>query len=311
PADQVEYRITSTGTVLDATGITLHASVTIEGNRQAASDGQVLATHWHDNLGNVLVSRVAPNGTVLDPAGIRVGSGFYAGMAASGYPEPAITASGPGTFWITWTTTSGRVAARLHTDGGLPDPPAGILVSPTIDFGDIACGSSGTCLTVWEDNTLYGSAETLVARRLDPGGMVLDDASQPLLAEVQGVPQELLPAVACNSATCFAAWSEWSNPNDRANLNGLRLAPGGAAIGATARMSCNKCDWPARTAAAASPTQFLAVWTASSNHVVTAARMRSSDGTVLDVPELQLDPGEINDGETVAAVFDGTQFVAA
>jgi hypothetical protein len=306
PTEQLEFRISVAGTVLDPTGVTLHAGVNIDSNRQVASDGLVTVIHWHDATGRVFVSRVDSAANLLDPAGVRIGTGF------TGVPEPAISAAGPGEFWVTWDGQNGRVATRFFTDGGAPDSPLGVPLSATADLGDIACAEAlGVCLAVWQDANIYGSAQAIVARRLTAAGAVLDNPSLPLTPQVQAAPQELVPAAACNGQLCFAAWAQWAGPDQRASVYAERIGLGGLNVDAQpSLMSCEGCDWPGAVAAAASPTQFIAAWTVNSDHLAFAARM-SADMTVLDSPELQLDSQEANNNEPLAAVFDGKQFVLA
>jgi hypothetical protein len=114
----------------DTGGIGVSTVVERQENPSVASNGTDYFVMWSDILGvggrDIYGSRVASDGTVLDPAGIAVST------AASGQQRPSVASNGTSYFaaWQDWRsgTDWNIYGARVASDGTVLDP-AGIAVS--------------------------------------------------------------------------------------------------------------------------------------------------------------------------------------
>jgi hypothetical protein len=130
---------------------------------------------WNDDRGgstsNVWGARVAVDGTVRDPSGIRISS---SGKAA----DPAVAFDGQG-WLVAWEdvrsgTSYDIYAARVSLAGAVLDP-SGIAVSrrATGEFLPAIAFDGQDHVLVWQVQTAAGDYD-LLAARVTPAGVVLD-----------------------------------------------------------------------------------------------------------------------------------------
>ena len=168
----VARRITANGVLLDPSGIVIGNSPGFDEQAAIASDGTNWLVSWKTNtpIPSRRVSRVAANGTLLDPTGIEVlpGQGTWS----------ASLAFGAGTYLLinqTGFNTSGLWMTRLGTNGTPLGPPVQLGTGSSVDLSF----NGHNFVATWED-TRSGRFDVYVARveptqgtLLDPQGLAL------------------------------------------------------------------------------------------------------------------------------------------
>jgi hypothetical protein len=196
------------GTVLDPEGLAVGVG---SGNRRhprVAWSGRVFLAVWMQERPNagwdVVATRVAPDGRVLDPAGIVVGGG------SADQTRPAVAWTGRA-FVIAWMDAqrggTDISAARVDDDGRVLDPDA-IAVSVAADEqGYPAVGGlvpSGQALIVWVDKRA-GDTYALYGTPLGPDGRV----ERPDGVALSIAPRlHMFPAASCRAGECLIVWEE-------------------------------------------------------------------------------------------------------
>jgi hypothetical protein len=173
----------------------------------AASNGTNSLVIWSDGRSgptDIYGARFAPDGTVLDPAGIVIST------AANGQTSPAVASDGAN-YLVAWADqrgdTSDIYVSRV-TSVGLVLDPAGIPVSLAAGFqGEPAVTFDGTnYLVVWTDER--GDDADIYGARVTPGGTVVDTSGIPLVA----VPAyQSAPAVAYDGTDVLLVWADTRN----------------------------------------------------------------------------------------------------
>jgi hypothetical protein len=112
---------------------------------QAAFDGTNFFVVWYDHRrnthpdGEAWGARIAPDGTVLDPAGIRIPGG--------GPPEVAFDGT---TYLVVWATGQGVAAVRVSTTGVVLDStPIQVVANVSTVKGPKVSVGNGSSLIVW------------------------------------------------------------------------------------------------------------------------------------------------------------------
>ena len=127
---------------------------------------------WNDiREGEVFGTRVKPDGTLLDPEGIRINIGDEPGGS------PAVAYNGTH-FFVVWATGDGVRGVRVKPDGTVVGPVFNVINSDE-SFGpvDIAC-SEDICLVTF---TVEGDDETVIFfTRVTKDGEVLEEADRSL-----------------------------------------------------------------------------------------------------------------------------------
>lgn len=206
-------RVRSDGTVFDPDGLAVGVG---SGNRRhprVAWNGRVFFAVWmqeRPEMGwDVVGSRIAPDGRVIDPRGIIVGGG------TGDQSRPAVAWNGRA-FVVTWMNARGDetdvAAARVDETGRVLDPAAIAISTAAGEQGYPAVGapadSSGHSVIVWVDKrsgiyALYGAALAPNGRVMQPDGIAL--SSSPRL--------HMFPFVACRAKDCLVVWEE-EHPSD-------------------------------------------------------------------------------------------------
>ena len=174
-------RVTTTGTVLDPSGIPISTTPNDQGSAGLAFDGTNYLVTWQDRredpAEDIWGARVSPNGTVLDPAG------FPIGVAAQYQWAPDVAFDGSN-FFVSWTDRrigSWDIYGARVTPGGSVLDPGGIPISTAPEFQVYPALAFGGAdyLVVWtdeRDNVDYH----IHGARVTPGGNVLDPGGIPI-----------------------------------------------------------------------------------------------------------------------------------
>jgi hypothetical protein len=263
----------------------------VQGQQLACNELDVCLTVWsqRENSDHYLVGRLTgPNG----PIGERlITFDFHEDYEF----EPQVAARDNGDFLVAWNTTSGGFAARVDaTDGTLIDEPPIVLGDWRYYVMHAASNVDSYVLTVRNVN-----ADTLHTVRIVDGAPL--DVTPPLVGawidhSLGVAPGQFAIALGTDAFTRFDLQT------------GAPLAPTTTefekyAVG----------DLPA---IASDGTNYMLVWQASNK--IYAARIRASDGLLLDPPDEfnQLSGGHViatdsaMDDGTPKLVFDGTHFIA-
>jgi hypothetical protein len=152
-ADIYGARVAPDGTVLDATGLALSRAASSQTSVGVAASGQNALVVWRDlrnPSAEVYGTRVLPDGTVLDPAGIAITS------APDDQAFPSVAYDGQ-SYLVVWQQSQAGGpndlhGARVALDGSVLDP-AGFTVSA--DSSDelaprVAAGGTGHLLVVYQ-----------------------------------------------------------------------------------------------------------------------------------------------------------------
>jgi hypothetical protein len=289
----------------------------------AFGGGEYLAV-WTDSRGatqTLAATRIAPDGTVLDP------TGFYVSLTAGGFPTVAF---GGGNFFVVWlgyqgdtTEITGLIGSRVSTAGAVLDP--GGLPLTTTDWRFAENRSSlaydGTnFLLVWEQYHFESPWESqILASRLTTGGVRIDATPIVLATDNNGVQS---PTVTFCGTSYVAAWQRSVQDQDpfslnhedlyvgRVGLNGTALDPGGVVL------SNAHVDQSAPRAACVGTTALI-VWedsreayndpTGGTWNIMGA---RFANGSVLDPGGLYI-AAALNNQRHPAIASNGTNFLVA
>lgn len=211
-------RIAPDGTVLDRSGIAVSPPgwyVYDDARPGVATDGTISLVAWSGYYGDsarVCAARVAPDGMVLDPAGIALAN-------SSDETDVAVASDGSG-FIVVWEGVGG---VRISADGQLLDSQP-IVISrrpgerPAVSFG------KDSYLVVW-DARVSDSVCDVYGARVTPDGSVLD--SSPIVVSV-AVHEFGYPAVAFDGTNFLVAWQGGSSEDP--GIYGTRVSAEGKVL---------------------------------------------------------------------------------
>ncbi len=289
-------RISTSGQRLDGAGVDLSGANAAQGSTPIVVEweGSQWKAGWPVASG-ARFARVTSGGQVLDPGGVFV-AGATTGPTA---------ASGDGGIEIASTVYDGStddvVASKLNAGSAWGTQRILSVATPQQTSADLATSGAGAML-------VFRSTSSAQARVL---AMRLDGAGNPLLGEpievasgpsVNG-PGE--PAVAWNGTHFLVAWGSGSA------VVAQRLLPSGAKVGAPVTVLAQSFGRPA---VAALGEVFLVVGRKYGSTpqiiVAVAARVRGSDGALLDISPIVLPGSGYVSQPPAVTTLDGRWLVA-
>ena len=198
-----------------------------------AFDGENYLATWADRRAGpdqVYYTRVAPDGTALDPDGRRLLPQDSAAVQLA--PMPASNGSG---FLVAWLASgAGYVvsAARLGPDGEPLDSNAIRFTPDSIFQWSVASGTDGdNYLVVWCGEVWGNDSTVLRCSRLSAEGAILDSVPITVLSSLTDVAEL---AVAYLDGTYLVTWTDWRADGDiyacRVLQDGTVLDTGGFAV---------------------------------------------------------------------------------
>ncbi|WP_375771542.1 hypothetical protein NR798_11810 [Archangium gephyra] len=241
------------------------------GPKVAYGGGKYLVVWTDVRDGRIYGARMKPDGTLLDPEGLRLNT----------HPEH-LFASNPNVaydgedFVVVWDSGEGVDGVRLEPDGAAPGPVFKVITSGEV-AGDVglAC-SRKVCLVAFAADSDEGS--DIGALRIGPDGRRLDESVIFLSsATVTGEP-----AVAWNGKEFLVVWTDSHGGVDTPDIYGNRVKEDGTVLGqsfpigaAPGMQRTPAVTWTGR--------RFLVVWgdMRGSDWDIFGARVRS-DGKVDD-----------------------------
>ena len=267
-----------------------------------AFDGTQHLVVWQDGRGEedalIYGARVAADGTVLDPYGLRIAVGQYPRVAAGEdgflvlFAERAAQGSLPDTIR----------AARVSAAGVVLDPGGfDLAMSRSWDFSGSVAFADGNYLAAWtHESDTYLARIALDGTILDPGGVLT-------------IPEGWIAgqALASGGGTTFLTWQlEGAILGSRISPQGTLLDPGGIEIEPFV-------DAWAGPLVAFDGTSYVVAWLVPDDDTQppsmnVKARRVTPEGAVLDpVAILVLSRPHLNGGDTLALASNGAGSVVA
>ncbi|MBZ4416704.1 hypothetical protein [Myxococcus sp. RHSTA-1-4] len=241
------------------------------GNVAVAYGGGKYLVAWEDvREGNVYATRVKPDGTLLDPEGIRLNPLPGAGG------QPAIAYDGTN-FVVVWDTGDGASGIRVSPRGEVIGELFEVFYSGDV-FGpvDIACGRE-MCLVTYE--VTADDADDIWMTRMRPDGTVLETRS---LSDSDRDADSA--AVAWNGREFLVVWGDTRGGDlDARNIHGARVLPDGTILDPGGRPLVSVPGDQRTPDVVWTGRRFLVVWSDNrgGDYDVYGARVRS-DGRVED-----------------------------
>ncbi|MCX6843958.1 MAG: hypothetical protein NTX53_16975, partial [candidate division WOR-3 bacterium] len=202
-------RVTPEGAVLDPSGIAIAQAAYNQSYPAVSSDGANSLVVWQDNRTgsgwyDIYGTRVTPQGTVLDSAGIIISPAIYDQLA------PDVSFDGAN-YLVVWEDIRNAIdrdiyGARVTPERAVLDP-SGILISQAEgDQGSPTEGFDGTnYLVAWEDFS-NGIDWNIYSARVTPAGLVCDTG--PVTTQER---DQMLPALACGTGgQMLAVYQSWT-----------------------------------------------------------------------------------------------------
>lgn len=199
-------RVSRAGAVRDARDLAIGVGAGNRRHPRVAWSGGVFLVVWMEERPgsgwDVAAARVGPDGVVLDPGGIAVGTG------PGDQTRPAVAWNGAA-FVVVWM--DGRngepdiAAARVDPNGRVLDvEPIMVSRAPGEQSYPAVASLHGEAAVVWVDRRGAGPF-ALYGTRLAADGRVLDPEGVPLSITPR---LHMFPAIACGERECLVLWEE-------------------------------------------------------------------------------------------------------
>ncbi|UCG43880.1 MAG: hypothetical protein JSU73_04480 [candidate division WOR-3 bacterium] len=299
-------RMATSGQVLDPGGKPASAAANSQSWPSIASDGQNFLVVWRDDnrgSGDINGARVLADGTVLDPAGIRISS------SPSTQLQPVV-GFGDTSYLVAWTHRAGQsyevYGAMVYWDGTVGST---IEITNTAETQEEpAIAFNGTdFLVAWQDGRNHPYWSDIYAARVSRTGTVLDpDGIEVARAE----NSQWVPAVASDGSGFLVVWedrrtvNQWDVQAARVTADGTVLDPDGILV--------SLADGYQRFPDVASDgASYLVVWQNQQTAMpfdVCGARV-TTDGSVLDSAGIGIGVGEHDQALPTVAFVDAEYFV--
>lgn len=268
-----------------------------------SSGALVVWTDFRGTNADVYGARLAPVGTVLDPAGIAI--------ATSAAPEDRAAVAWNGTaFLVAWQRGAGSgpdiEAARVSAAGALLDTTPLAVSSATGAQTEPAVTAMGTgFLVAWTDGRASAMDTDIYAARVDATGAVQDATG---IAVSLATGAQSAPAVVFDGTDALVAWSEARGTDadiyaTRVSTAGVVTDPAGVAL--SNAMGAQRA--PVLTPFGA---DVFAAWCDARGGQEAVYGTRVSAGAALDPAGIGIAQAGTGPCE-VAAAFDGTDALLA
>ena len=302
-------RVSSTGTVLDTSGLVLSTGPGSAVDPQVASNGtdfQVVWSQFQSENWAVRGTRVTSAGVVVDPGGKR----YSPAVGAQSWPH---VASNGTDYLATWYVTGSDgyfdVAARRVSSAGLLLDSSDIMIASGTNYDETSAvvASNGTVyLVAWSDSR--SGTSRVYANRVSSAGAVLDGTGFTL----SGTSEQYMQAVASNGTDFFAMWLDYRNAGTR-DLYGTRVTGSGVVVDGTGlAVSATASIQETNASLASDGLDYLATWTAwntsASTFQILGSRISASAGSlsaVLDTTSLVLSANASHKHSTVTRASSG------
>ncbi|MDY7233224.1 Ig-like domain-containing protein [Hyalangium rubrum] len=305
PTNLYGARVSTAGTPVGGT-LTLSNATGNQSEVALAFDGTNYVAVWQDERSgtqaDIYATRISPNGTVLEPAGISVSA------APEAQRNPTVAFAGT-TALVVWedfrnaSTGADLYGARIGLDGSVLDA-AGLplVLQPAAQSRPALTRLGSEYLLGWQDLRSATSQSDVYVARVNAAGTVLD-ASGVVVSQAPDAQHSV--ALASNGTSALITWHD-----ARAlDIVGARVSAAGAVLdpaGFTASRSANTETSPA---VAFDGTNYLVVWQDNRGNGFDIYGVRvSGSGAVLDASGLALSTANGHQRKPALA-FDGTNYL--
>ncbi|RKI75240.1 HYR domain-containing protein [Corallococcus sp. AB049A] len=271
----------------------------------SSSSGTYLVIWTVDNGGNqdVIGTRVTTlTGTVLDPKGIRLATG------PNNQSHPSVATDGRN-FLVTWDESGSVKGARYEISSGSRLGSVFSLSTAAGGQSSSAMAFDGTqYLVVWNDSRNGTPGDVYGTRVRASDGVVLDPAGIPIGT---GPGAQGSPAVSFDGSRFLVAWSDSRNDPMSDDLYGARVDAAGTVLDPAGIPISTAAGGQSHPSIASMAGTFLVTWDDARDGVTGTfgARVRGSDGVVLDPQGLAIATGGTTAQESSAVASDGSRFL--
>ncbi|SEL31132.1 hypothetical protein SAMN05444354_105186 [Stigmatella aurantiaca] len=309
-------RINTLGQVLDTVPLTL--STSNASKVQVASQGSSFLVVWTDSANALRATRVrAQDGARLDLSDLLLDASANASTSA----PFAVTFDGMD-YQVLWQSTRGgvqtllntRVSAAGATGAGTEVSVSAIHAPAPSDWVGIAAAAPGRFLTVYSQYAPVMGNRRPMARLVER----VRASVSPMLPVGPAALSQHAPAAAVGAGRYLVVWAETdSSSPPNTHILAVRVdAATGAVLDSPPLRVSQSVGVPGdrrEAAVAFAGENFLVVWTESAGNVpvIQGARVRASDGAVLDAPLLIGGLFSFAPDETPSVASDGTNFLVA
>ncbi|MCY1075747.1 hypothetical protein [Archangium lansingense] len=272
-------RVSSTGEVLDPSGITLSSAGSWQRTPAVASDGVDWLVVWVDDrsgdLPDIYGTRVSSTGEVLDPLGVAIRA------TAASESAPAVASNGNG-YLVVWSAPGSDgsmdvLGARVTSQGQVLDTSAlSVAIAPRGQAAPQVASNGADYLVVWVDGR-QGIHPDIYGTRVTAGGAVLE-ASGLIINAAPG--SQYMPVLASNGDGWLVVWA---HVGSRYEMRGTRVTSAGQVLDTSGFAIGFRTQSQSYPAVASDGLDYLVVWNESSGGQadVYGARV-SAMGQVLD-----------------------------
>ncbi len=297
-------RVAMDRSLLDSSGIAISIAAKDQGHASVAFDGTSYFVVWEDARNGryeIYGARVAADGRVLDPSGIRIAT------AAVGLRNPDIAFDGTNYLVVWQDSICGSYdvyGLRIGRDGNVLDSVRTPISIATFDQINPRVAFDGAnYLVVWED-LRHGSHDVYGARVGTEGDVI--DSSGIAIATATG--DQAGPAIASGGSNYFVVWRDSRAGFDE--IYGARVATDGSVLDSTGIPISRGPYEPEDPKVSFDGTNYLVVWHDWRAGVGVYAVRVSTQGSVIDTSVINVSPAS-HGGWSVAVSFNGTDYLVA
>lgn len=303
-------RVTTAGTVLDASGLVVSNATGAQNAPAVAYDGTNTLVVWSDaraGSDDIFGARVGPGGGVSDPAGIPIST------AAGSQRQPEVAFDGTNHLVVWSDNRSGTYdiyGARVSPAGSVLNP-SGIAVSTAaVDQSTPTVAYDGASyLVAWADTREHPSfGYDVFASRVTTAGTVVTPAGTPVSTTSGGAGLfSLGPAVASGGGTFFLAWEDTRSLDD---AYASRISSAGAVLDPKGLRLSSRLPEPGQSEAvvAFDGTNYLVAWSAYNGTLDIWGARVAPGGRVLDPDGFAISTAA-GDQLQPAVAYGGGQFL--
>ncbi|MFP2957869.1 hypothetical protein ACLEPN_08565 [Myxococcus sp. 1LA] len=309
-------RVTLDGAVLDPSGLAISTAAQRQEAASVASNGNGFLVAWQHtvatNVTDIHAATVGSNGTV--------GSSFALGVAASATEQeqqPSLASDGT-RYFVAWHALRASrhilvSGARVDASGAMLDSEQVLSVDVSRELVPAVAHASGTYLVVWQDDRARAKTADILGARVRASDGVVLDASPLLIATTSSL--EELPSVASDGHQFLVVFQRRTDGvSGSSDILGVRVGTDGVVLDATPIPISTAATDQTTPSVGFSGGYFLVAWTDVRNNSlrsdVFGARVRASDGVVMEPQGFAVAREPLVERRPVVASGDGQFFVA-
>ncbi len=299
-------RISSTGVILDPTGIAISSASGNQGEPKVAFDGANYFVVWCDDRSgdlDVYGSRVSPSGLVLDPAGIQITSmPNTQGVGGIIFGDSTYLV-----VWDDWRYSNWDIYGARVTPSGLVLDPNGFKISEAPGdqiYPEVAFDGSNY-LIAWHDRR-FGSYD-VYCTRVNQFGAVLD--TNGILIHQTGDGNQWFLDIAFDDSNYLVCWQDY-NDSTAYDIWGARVSVSGSVLDTCGIIISNQNMWDGSVSAAFGDSNYMIVWEYGGLGVFSSiygARL-GIDGILIDTCSVLISMAANHQRDPVA-MFDGSNYL--